>query len=58
VTLDGRKLQYEELSELSAIRIINLRKMRCAGHKAGMGEKRNVFGGKNRRKESNRKTEA
>jgi hypothetical protein len=42
-----RKLYNEELLNLysspSIIRIIKLRRMRWAGHMAGMGEKRNVY---------------
>jgi hypothetical protein len=42
-----RKLHDEELHNLysspSIIRIIKSRRMRCAGHVARMGEKRNVY---------------
>jgi hypothetical protein len=57
-----RKLHIEELDSLyfspSIIRIIKSRRMRCAGHVARMGEKRNAqdFVGKAGRKESTRKT--
>jgi hypothetical protein len=42
-----RKLHIEELHNLygspSIIRIIKSRRMRCAGHVARMGEKRNAY---------------
>jgi hypothetical protein len=47
VTGGWRKLLNEELHDLyssqSIIGIINSRKMRRAGHVAGMGEKRNMY---------------
>jgi hypothetical protein len=47
VTGEWRKLHNEELHDLysspSIIRIIKSRRMRWAGHVAGMGEKRNVY---------------
>jgi hypothetical protein len=47
VTVGWRKLHNEELHNLysspSIIRIIKLRRMRCAGHVARMGEKRNMY---------------
>jgi hypothetical protein len=47
VTGGWRKLHNEELHDLycsaSIIRIIKSRRMRWAGHVAGMGEKRNVY---------------
>jgi hypothetical protein len=47
VTGGWRKLHNEELHNLysspSIIRIIKSRRMRWAGHKARMGEKRNVY---------------
>jgi hypothetical protein len=47
VTGMWRKLYNEELHNLysspSIIRIIKLRRMRCVGHVARMGEKRNVY---------------
>jgi hypothetical protein len=47
VTGGWRKLQNEELHNLysspSIIRIIKSKRMRWAGHVAGMGEKRNVY---------------
>jgi hypothetical protein len=57
VTGGWRKLHNEELHNLysspSIIRIIKSRRMRWAGHVARMGEKRNVYRGK----ETTRKTE-
>jgi hypothetical protein len=48
VTGEWRKLHYEELHNLysspNIIRMIELRRMRWAGHVAQMGEKRNVYG--------------
>jgi hypothetical protein len=56
VTGGWRKLHNVELHDLysspSIIRIINLGKMKWAGHVARMGAKRNVY-----RKETTRKTE-
>jgi hypothetical protein len=47
VTGEWRKLHNEELRDLysspSVIRIIKSRRMRCAGHVARMGEKRNAY---------------
>jgi hypothetical protein len=47
VTGEWRKLHNEELRDLytlpSIIRIIKSRRMRWAGHVAGMGEKRNAY---------------
>jgi hypothetical protein len=47
VTGGRRKLHNEELHNLysspSVNRIIKSRRMRCAGHVARMGEKRNVY---------------
>jgi TPP-dependent pyruvate/acetoin dehydrogenase alpha subunit len=47
VTGEWRKLHNEELhdlySSLSIIRIFEERRMRCAGHVARMGEKRNAY---------------
>jgi hypothetical protein len=47
VTGEWRKLHNEELHNLysspSKIRIIKSRRMRCTGHVARMGEKRNVY---------------
>jgi hypothetical protein len=47
VTGGWRKLRNEELRDLysspSVIRIIKSRRMRWAGHVAGMGEKRNAY---------------
>jgi hypothetical protein len=47
VTGEWRKLHNEELRDLypspSIIRIIKSRRMRCAGHVARMGEKRNAY---------------
>jgi hypothetical protein len=47
VTGEWRKLHNEELHDLypspSIIRIIKVRRMRWAGHVAGMGEKRNAY---------------
>jgi hypothetical protein len=47
VTREWRKLHNEELRDLysspSIIRIIKSRRMRWAGHVAGMGEKRNKY---------------
>jgi hypothetical protein len=47
VTGEWRKLHNEELRDLHAspsiIRIIKPRRMRCAGHVARMGEKRNTY---------------
>jgi hypothetical protein len=47
VTEDCRKLHNEELHNLysspSIIKIIKLRRIRWAGHVAGMGEKRNAY---------------
>jgi hypothetical protein len=47
VTREWRKLHNEELRDLysspSIIRIIKSRRMRWAGHVAGMGEKRNAY---------------
>jgi hypothetical protein len=47
VTGEWRKLHNEELLDLysspSIIRIIKLRRLRWAGHVAGMGEKRNAY---------------
>jgi hypothetical protein len=47
VTGGWRKLHNEELHNLysstSVIRLIKSRRMKWAGHVAGMGEKRNVF---------------
>jgi hypothetical protein len=47
VTGDWRKLHNEELSDLysspSIIRIIKSKRMRWAGHVAGMGEKRDAY---------------
>jgi hypothetical protein len=47
VTGERRKLHNEELHYLysspSIIRIIKSRRMRWAGHVAGMGEKRNAY---------------
>jgi hypothetical protein len=47
VTRGWRKLYNEELHNLysspSIIRIINSRRMRCVGHVARMGEKRNAY---------------
>jgi hypothetical protein len=47
VTGEWRKLHNEELHDLysspSNIRIIQLRRMRCTGHVARMGEKRNAY---------------
>jgi hypothetical protein len=44
---EWRKLHNEELRDLyslpSKIRIIKLRRMKCAGHVARMGEKRNAY---------------
>jgi hypothetical protein len=44
---DWRKLHNEELHRLysspSIIRMIKSRRMRCAGHVARMGEKRNAY---------------
>jgi hypothetical protein len=44
---EWRKLHNEELRDLysspSTIRIIKSRRMRWAGHVAGMGEKRNTY---------------
>jgi hypothetical protein len=46
VTGEWRKLHNEELHKLysspNIIRMINSRRMRWAGHIAGMGEKRNA----------------
>jgi hypothetical protein len=45
---EWRKLHNEELHDLyslpSIIRIIKLRRVRWAGHVAGMGEKKNAYG--------------
>jgi hypothetical protein len=47
VTGEWRKLHNEELHDLysapSIIRIMKARRMRWAGHVAGMGEKRNAY---------------
>jgi hypothetical protein len=47
VTGEWRKLHNEELHDLhssqSIIRMVKARKMRCAGHVARMGEKRNAY---------------
>jgi hypothetical protein len=47
VTGEWRKLHNKELRDLYStpgiIRIIRLRRMRCAGHVARMGEKRNMY---------------
>jgi hypothetical protein len=47
VTGEWRKLHNEELRDLysspSIIRMIKSRRMRSAGHVAGMGEKRNAY---------------
>jgi hypothetical protein len=47
VTGGCRKLHNEELRNLysspSVIRMIKSRRMRCAGHVAGIGRKRNVY---------------
>jgi hypothetical protein len=47
VTGEWRKLHNRELHDLytspSIIRIIKSRRMRCAGHVARMGEKRNAY---------------
>jgi hypothetical protein len=47
VTGEWRKLHNEELRDLycspSIIRIMKSRRMRCAGHVAQMGEKRNAY---------------
>jgi hypothetical protein len=47
VTGEWRKLHNEELHDLysspSIIRIMMARRMRCAGHVAPMGEKRNAY---------------
>jgi hypothetical protein len=47
VTGEWRKLHNEELNDLyslpSIIKIIKLRMMRCVGHVARMGEKRNAY---------------
>jgi hypothetical protein len=44
VTGEWRKLHNEELRDLySSPRIIKSRRMRCAGHVAQMGEKRNKY---------------
>jgi hypothetical protein len=40
----------------SIIRMIKSRSMRLAGHVAQMGEKRNAYSGKTRRKETTKKT--
>jgi hypothetical protein len=49
-----RKLHNEELRNLysspSIIRMIKSRRMRCAGHVARIGEKRNAYSGKAKRK--------
>jgi hypothetical protein len=60
VTVEWRKLHNEELHSLYSspdiIRQIKSRRMRWAGHVAGMGEERKLivqgFGGKARRKET------
>jgi hypothetical protein len=61
VTGKWRKLHNEELRDLyssPSIIIIKSRRMRCAGHVARMGEKRNAYiiVGKARGKETTRKT--
>jgi hypothetical protein len=62
VTGGWRKLHNEELHDLyfspSIIRIMKSRTMRCAGHVVQMRENRKhtEFGGKDRKKESIRKT--
>jgi hypothetical protein len=47
VTGEWRKLHNQELRDLysllSIIRIIKSRRMRSAGHVAGMGEKKNAY---------------
>jgi hypothetical protein len=47
VMREWRKLHNEELHDLysspTIIRMIKLRKMRCVGHVARMGEKRNAY---------------
>jgi hypothetical protein len=47
VTSDWRKLHNKELHDLysspSIIRIIKSRRIRCAGHVARMGEKKNAY---------------
>jgi hypothetical protein len=63
VTGERRKLHNEELrilySSPNVIRQIKSRRMRWAGHVARMGEESaQGFGGKARRKETARKTEA
>jgi hypothetical protein len=60
---DWRKLRNKELHNLylspSIIRMMKSRRMKLAGHIAGMGEKRNAYrfsGGKAGGKETTRKT--
>jgi hypothetical protein len=43
VTGDCRKLHNDLYSSPSIIRIMKARRMRCAGHVARMGEKRNAY---------------
>ena len=47
VTMEWRKLHNEELNDLyfspNIVRVIESRRMRWAGHVAGMGEKRGVY---------------
>jgi hypothetical protein len=60
VTGGRRKLHNEELhnvySSPSIIRMIMSRRMRWAVHVARMGEKRNTYIGKSRRKDTTEKT--
>ena len=47
VTGEWRKLHNEEINDLESspniVRVINSRRIRCAGHVARMGERRGVY---------------